>query len=134
MNGSDINMVVNRDRGNDQATQGTLTVGGRTMETLELPDRNNRINESRIPAGTYNAHIRDDGDKGYRVELEDVPGRTNIQIHTGNVPRDTTGCILIGTERGDNRVNHSRDARMQLMEEITAAGPGATITVTVNDG
>lgn len=55
-----------------------------------------------IPAGTYKAkrdmHYGKPGkEDDYEVwELQDVPGRSQIQIHIGNSYKDTEGCILIG--------------------------------------
>lgn len=59
--------------------------------------------DSCIPAGTYKAkidiHYGNPGKKDdYPVwELQNVPGRTQIQIHIGNTAEDTEGCILLGT-------------------------------------
>lgn len=84
----------------------------------------------RIPAGTYQAHTRTDGHLGWRIELEGVPGRTNIQIHRGNYPSDTTGCILVGTSRDTNRVWNSSEAMKLLKEKV---GSADVITVTIRD-
>lgn len=64
--------------------------------TLELPWRGNQNEISAIPAGSYPATVRDDGDKGWRLELKDVPGRTLVDVHIGNWPKDSIGCILLG--------------------------------------
>jgi hypothetical protein len=67
--------------------------------TLELPWRNNINDISRIPAGGYKAKTRADGDIGWRIELDPVPKRDFVQIHLGNFPRNSIGCILLGTGR-----------------------------------
>ena len=84
---------------------GYLSVNGSVVGyTLELPDRNNQNLISSIPAGQYDATIRFEGSKGpyqkegFRITLLDVPGRSGVQIHIGNNPMDTTGCILVGTK------------------------------------
>lgn len=57
-----------------------------------------------IPPGTYKAkrdtHYGKPGySDNYEVwELQNVPGRTQIQIHIGNSWRDSSGCILLGKE------------------------------------
>jgi len=84
----------------------------------------------RIPAGTYQAHTRSDGHLGWRIELEGVPGMKNIQIHRGNYPGDTTGCILVGTSRGTNVVLNSGDAMDLLKNKVGSAN---VITVTIRD-
>src|SRR5687768_1860415 len=78
----------------DGNTVGRLLIDGKQVaRTLEpgLPG-------NRIPAGDYAALIRADGDLGWRVELKDVPGWTNTQLHVGNYPSETRGCILLGTD------------------------------------
>jgi hypothetical protein len=37
---------------------------------------------------------------GPTFEVADVPGRTAILFHRGNVVRDTRGCILLGRRFG----------------------------------
>ncbi len=134
-----VNITIQRDTETDQSTTSTLTIGSHTLYSLELPDRDNAATcvsatASRIPAGTYQAHVRMNADGGnWRLELEGVPGRTNIQIHTGNRPNDITGCILPGTSRGADVVNSSVGARDTIRQEINNAGAGATIQVTISD-
>ena len=67
-----------------------------TCYVLERPWQGNAPEISAIPGGRYTAIIRIDGAKGWRIELEDVPQRGNIQIHVGNRPADSKGCLLPG--------------------------------------
>lgn len=133
-----VRIEIRRGVETDQATTGTMTIGNRTLNFLELPDRNNAATNDyrtagRISTGTYQAHIRRGGSRGWRLELEGVPGRTEVQIHRGNIPRDTTGCILPGTGRGRNWVNYSREAMNLIREEVENAGEGARIEVIITD-
>ena len=66
--------------------------------SLERIWKRNASQISSIPSGVYSAVVRKDGKIGWRLELIDVPGRENIQIHVGNWVFQTTGCILIGKE------------------------------------
>src|SRR5262245_29858026 len=63
---------------------------------LERPPVNNIPYVSAIPAGTYPVHVRRDGTLGWRLELANVPNRTNVEIHLGNFPGNTVGCLLPG--------------------------------------
>lgn len=90
-------IAIHRSAENNECTTGYLSVDGRMVcYTLELPDNANRRNVSRIPGGSYRAHLRYDHEDAWRVELENVRGRTNVEIHVGNWPFDTEGCILVG--------------------------------------
>jgi Family of unknown function (DUF5675) len=64
-------------------TGGTLSINGQVVaRTLELPWRNNENNISRIPAGTYPATIRQDGNLGWRIELNETSPREGlINLH-----------------------------------------------------
>lgn len=75
----------------------------------------------KIPAGTYSAFIRTDGPRGWRIELVGVSGRTNIQIHIGNYPWQTTGCTLLGTGANASNctVSGSADAMEKLEDALT---------------
>ncbi len=93
-------------------------------KTLELPWKDNVHNQSCIPPGTYTAHKRPSPKRGYEVyELDHVLGRGNIQIHIGNLPKDTDGCILVGRHFGKiataEGVIESRDAFSAFMKRFT---------------
>ncbi len=90
-------ITVDRKLKNETCTQGYLAVNDEIIAyTLERPDLNNANDISSIPHGSYDAFIRTDGERGWRIELKNVPGRTNVQIHVGNNMGNTTGCILPG--------------------------------------
>lgn len=91
-------ITIERKFESKECTMGYLYVNDSLIcYSLERADLANSKNASRIPLGSYQAYIRTDSSKGWRVELIDVPHRTNIQIHIGNYPFQTTGCTLIGT-------------------------------------
>ena len=69
--------------------------------SLELPDRGNARNVSRIPAGEYRITPRTNAHYGDHFLVEDVPGRSWILFHAGNLPAHTEGCILVGMRHGD---------------------------------
>jgi len=73
--------------------------------TCEDPWKNNKPRESCIPKGTYevvrHGWAADTQVKFKRVwQLLNVPGRSAILMHAGNLPENTLGCILCGTAFG----------------------------------
>jgi len=85
----------------EEGTFGVLRVDGRVQcVTLEPPERGNRVDVSCIPAGTYVCRRVDSPTFGLTFEVTDVPGRTAILFHRGNMVRDTRGCILLGRRFG----------------------------------
>lgn len=88
--------------------------------TLEPRDLLNRVNESSIPAQQYICEMvtRRNGQRTWLVT--EVPGRTNIMFHPGNVLGDTAGCILLGSAigklRGNRAVLNSGDTFNAFME------------------
>jgi len=88
--------VVRLEKGAD-GTFGVLRLDGRVFcVTLELPDRENETNISCIPAGSYRCRKVDSPTFGPPFEVADVPGRSHILFHAGNVVDDTKGCVLLG--------------------------------------
>jgi hypothetical protein len=67
--------------------------------TLENPWLDNEKNISCIPLGVYIV-TKDDVGKFKYWKLHDVPNRSNIEIHNGNLERDTRGCIIVGNKWG----------------------------------
>lgn len=101
--------------------RGSFNLDGEHFHVLELPWRNNARNASCIPPGTYEARFLPRSTSGkYRnvFWLQDVPGRSGILIHSGNVVAHTRGCLIIGKRRGtlagQPAVLNSRTALLEL--------------------
>lgn len=64
-----------------------------------------------IPAGNYRV-ILTFSNRFQKVLplIIGVKNRTGIRIHAGNTSKDTTGCVLVGEQRGDTDLFRSRPA------------------------
>jgi len=84
----------------DWGTFGTFSVshGSKEMRcySCERPWQDNAVNVSCIPTGLYVLKRGNFRGKYENYELQDVPGRTFIEIHRGNTMHDVKGCILLG--------------------------------------
>lgn len=83
--------------------------------TLELPQLNNVVDKSCIPAGTYQVNANPNPDKPFR--LQNVPGRTEVDLHAGNTVHDTLGCILLGTSFYPGGIEQSA-AALTLFQQV----------------
>lgn len=63
--------------------------------------------------------------------LGSVPGRTEIEMHFGNTPRDTEGCTLVGLTRALDFVGQSDAAFLSLMTQLRKI---AVVTLQVVEG
>ena len=81
-------------------TDGVLTLpSGKTLVTLERPWLDNLCNKSCIPPGVYLCNYLERSNSGkYKRcwHVQNVPGRSGILWHPGNLVRHTLGCILPG--------------------------------------
>jgi len=87
---------------------GVLLISGEVFcATLEPKEFENAPSISCIPYGQYYCERIRSPKFGITVyEVCNVPGRTDILMHPGNVAEDTEGCILLGQYWGklkDNR-------------------------------
>ena len=64
--------------------------------------------------------------------VQQVPSRDYILFHRGNTAADTSGCILVGQNREQDRVNNSRLAMDLLMKEIINLG-GENINLIIKN-
>ena len=125
-------MIRIQSKSYDEFTLGVLTLNDFHCFTLELPDKNNQQDISCIPAGTYKYKRRENSKNGVVLELIDVPGRTVIQIHSGNYTSQIEGCILVGNYvsflNSDNipDVTNSKNALNKLLD---LAGNYGTIKI-----
>jgi hypothetical protein len=127
-----FDIIIDRQFRHSKSIIGKLSVNGSPLcYTLELPWKDNQQNVSCIPQGAYSGFVRTDGTRGWRIELQAVPGRGHIQIHVGNYPSDILGCILVGTGYTTNMVTNSHTARSQLKKAYQDAGSPSNISVTI---
>ena len=75
-------------------TIGWLTGDGLKLTSLERAWLNNEPNISCIPEGVYIVK-RDTEGKHRWYAVQDVEGRSNIEMHVGNNIIDSAGCILL---------------------------------------
>ncbi len=88
------------------------------LHSLELPDRDNKTNASRINPETYSAE-KGLSSKGKDViELENANGRTDVRIEVGNTVDQTKGCIFAGKEREGERLKDSKGAMDEIINYI----------------
>ncbi|MDC0335321.1 DUF5675 family protein [Pseudodesulfovibrio sp.] len=109
-----------------EGTFGVLRLNGQVFcVTLEPPDYNNSKNISCIPAGRYSCRRVQSPRFGATFEVREVPGRSHILLHPGNVTDDTQGCVLLGRQfgflRGDRAVLNSGRTFAQFMEQCKEA-------------
>lgn len=91
-------------RGYDDGIQtlGNLSYKNFTCQTLEKPSKNNQKNISCIPKGTYLCKWTFSPKfLKYTYEVQKVPARSGIRIHSGNYFFDIEGCILLGDSYKD---------------------------------
>ena len=108
-----------------------LTAAGLRLHIMEPPPRDNRPNRSSIPVGAYVVRPHRSPRFGRVLLVTDVPGRSHVLLHPGNVGGDkelglhthTLGCLLPGLGRGrilvrgrrQRAVTGSRTAFRRLM-------------------
>lgn len=91
--------------------------------TLEPPWKFNKKQTSSIPLGEYPFELYFSKRFSRNVLLlKDVPGRDFIEIHPGNLPKDTTGCILVGLSYTGEGIFESKKAHEQLLRLVPRNG------------
>jgi hypothetical protein len=110
-----------RDIYSPQSTLGKLALDGVFQcFTLEEPEGDSSgLAPYCIKAGTYR------GKMGWSNHFQrvvphilDVPNRTWIEIHIGDFPGDTKGCVLVGQQRGFNVLHLSEPAWVALVAKL----------------
>lgn len=109
-----------------EGTFGALKLNERPFcVTLEPPDRLNEVQVSQIPAGQYICKRVKSPKFGDTWEVTNVPHRSNVLIHAGNVVEHTAGCIIVGSSygklKGDWAVLNSGNTFKDFMTETAGA-------------
>lgn len=118
-----MQLTINRMLYSNQGVIGKLYIDSDfECYTLENPWFNNLENVSCIPETFYQMEPWKSPKFGQCFRLLEVPNRTNILIHVGNIQEDTKGCILVGESLGFLNENlavlNSRKALDKLKEKV----------------
>lgn len=94
------------------------------FKTVELPWKNNKVRESCIPEGEYQAIKHHSPKFKNCFWIQNVPGRSEILIHAANYTYQLLGCIAPGKIHtdmdGDGLVDvtHSRDTITDIWARV----------------
>lgn len=135
MSTATFNILVERQWVTSHSVIGRLTAGDFACYTLEPPYAPADVKPRAIPAGTYDLHLRYSPKHGRIVpHVDGVPGFQEIEIHWGNYPKDTEGCILVGEMRSEDFIGNSRKAFDELYSRLVEmADAGAELAITLVD-
>lgn len=102
--------------------------------TLELPWLDNEHDVSCIPAGEYTLTLRwSEHHQKNLYWVDGVPDRDSVELHIGNLPGDSRGCVLLGTSfgmvNGQPGIVGSADAFRNFMARMNGL-ESCPITVT----
>tara|TARA_R110002012_G_scaffold113120_1_gene259084 strand:+ start:1083 stop:1511 length:429 start_codon:yes stop_codon:yes gene_type:complete len=117
------NFILEREVFTEESIIGSLYMNSHKIcDTLELPYKNNKKNESSIPCGLYDLCVRSGADstkyKYVHLQVLEVPNRSFILFHIGNKAKDSKGCILTGMSRQKDMVLNSKKSHTLLMQII----------------
>jgi hypothetical protein len=111
---SELELKLIRKNFTEQSTIGELSVDG-AFECFTLEDKVRPVKikgETAIPAGTYEVAVTFSNKfQKFLPLLLDVPNFDGIRIHTGNTPKDTPDCILVGQGNGVDSISNRRRFR-----------------------
>lgn len=93
-----MNLLVRRTDKSSISTIGELLINGEHIcFTMEPPYASSGIKPRAIPLGTYDLTIRWSAHWARLMpHVENVPDFEEIEIHPGNYPHQTKGCLMVG--------------------------------------
>ena len=126
----EFSLILERNKSTLHSTTGKLLLVDNKnnlilqLQTLERPWIFNERKVSCIPTGKYLVKRHVSPKFGQCLKVQDVKGRSDILIHSGNVVNDTLGCILVGLFAGSaddsdtSMIYNSRTAMAVLLALI----------------
>jgi hypothetical protein len=131
--GLKVYITINRTGSTSNSTSGKIHVESDRTNYVEIDRSKSSFDgytleppssSKRVPDFTSSeAFLRRDHTPN-RIELKDVPGFTNVQLHPGNYPWNTEGCGLVGKTQEEDRVWNSGDAMNEILDVINKDGSG----------
>ena len=117
-----MRLALQRQTENPVCTMGEMAIAGSFAAwTLERQGPQFPADFHRIDAGIYPITIYNSPHFGRPMPLLTVPEHQWIEIHYGNWPRNSHGCILVGSQRGTNMIYNTQLKFDELFPVIEAA-------------
>ena len=122
-----LSFLLKRDDFSPKGVFGMLSNLEETFECYTLEHAYGDPNSSDwlpvIPPGVYKCerglHKLDGMIKPFTTyEITDVKGHSGLLFHAGNTENDSHGCVLLGLERKDDMILHSRAAFTAFMNVL----------------
>ena len=111
-------LYIDHENGNIQYFADTL---GDKYRDLSVEPKVPKL--THIPCGTYKVHLFFSPKHQFLVPLlQDVPQFSMIEIHPGNTPADTDGCILVGKNTIKGQLTSSKNTFKCLMDCLQDSG------------
>lgn len=131
-----MKLTLKRTTFTDKSTIGELSIDGTFFcYTLEDIVRNGPkvMHETAIPYGTYEVVVNmSNRFKRLMPLLLGVPNFEGIRIHSGNTAAHTSGCILVGMQKGVDTITQSTIAYDSLFTKIKGATQrGEAVRITI---
>lgn len=132
-----MKLMLVRDSFSPSSTDGVLFVDSRPFcNTLE-PAQGKKFKYGKgccIAPGIYSIDLHYSPKFGkYMLTLCGVRGRSGILIHSGNTPKDTVGCILVGKREECGRLSYSRSNLDKLFDCCLEAISKEPITIIIKN-
>lgn len=146
-----MKIQVYRYSSQSQTTLSSILIDGK-FNCHGLEDRHRDIKvkgSTRIPSGTYNVTLRTEGGHHHRYKnkydfhkgmlwVRDVPNFEWILIHVGNVKENTDGCLLVGTNVNNNKLesgflSNSGEAYKDLYKKVVGSAEAGDLTIEYID-
>lgn len=101
------------------------------MSTEEISKKKIK-GKTAIPTGTYEVVITySNRFKRQLPLLLNVKGYSGIRIHSGNTPKDTEGCLLVGQNKMIGKVINSKDTFNKLFKILQERSSKGKIYITI---
>tara|TARA_R100000808_G_C2143895_1_gene151680 strand:+ start:1007 stop:1456 length:450 start_codon:yes stop_codon:yes gene_type:complete len=143
-----MKITVRRFAHNDEATLSRVYLDDEEFcfGLEDQPQEKKVMHETRIPAGTYDIKLRNEGGMTKRyaerydfhegmLHVQDVPNFTYIYIHVGNSDKNTSGCLLVGGTRNEDNftIGNSRAAYSDLYRAVVEAAKDEDLQIEYID-
>lgn len=113
-----MNLTLRRTSYTDDGIFGNLFDESANIVCVTLEHSYHRV--PKIPSGLYTCvrgfhRLEGAADSFQTFEVTGVPGHTGVLFHVGNLNKDSSGCILVGTAVGASCIIESKLAFKNFM-------------------